>query len=125
MSLYSPFPPENLKVFIADYAKTTYKERKTSAAQIAKSLALSILLKGGQQFVYFPSFAYINLVVPLLKKILNGRNIIWVEQERNMSQKERQKFLEKFAAPDPDKIVVGIVVLGGILVKVLTLLVIH
>ena len=31
-----------------------------------------------------------------------------------MSQKERQKFLEKFAAPDPDKIVVGIVVLGGI-----------
>ncbi len=114
LSLYSPFPPENLEVFIADYAKTTYKERKTSAAQIAKSLALSILLKGGQQFVYFPSFAYIDLVVPLLKKILNGRNIIWVEQERNMSQKERQKFLEKFAAPDPDKIVVGIVVLGGI-----------
>lgn len=114
LSLYSPFPPENLEVFIADYAKTRYRERKASAAQIAKTLALAILLKGGQQFVYFPSFAYVDLVVPLLKKILNGRNIVWVEQERNMSQSERQSFLKKFAAPDPDKIVVGIVVLGGI-----------
>lgn len=114
LSLYSPFPPENLEVFIADYVKTTYKDRKTSAAQVAKTLALSILLKGGQQFVYFPSFAYIDLVVPLLKKILKGRNILWVEQERNMSQSDRQKFLDKFAKPDSDKIVVGIVVLGGI-----------
>ncbi len=114
LELYSPFPPENLEVYTAKHIQTTYKMRNQTASELAKTLALTILLRRGQQFIYFPSFTYMKIVTPLLKKILNGQNIIWAEQKSGMSNKEREDFLKLFENPSEDKTVVGFVVLGGI-----------
>ena len=113
LSLSSPFPPENLEVYTAGYISTRYKDRKNTAAALAKTIALSILLKGGHQFIYFPSFAYMDLIMPLLKRILASRDIIWMEQKRRMNTEERADFLKEFST-NKGKTVIGLVVLGGI-----------
>ena len=114
LDLSSPFPPENLQVYVSSYVQTTYKMRQQTANALAKTLALTILLKRGQQFIYFPSFAYMDMISPMLKKILNSQDVIWLEQKRQMNTKERQDFLEAFAKPKPGKTLIGLVVLGGI-----------
>lgn len=114
LKLYSPFPAENLHVYTLPYIDTRYTQRAYSAASLAKSLALSIILKGGQQFIYFSSFAYMQKISPLLRKILKGQDIEIIEQKRSMSEEARRAFLEKFNHPKPGKTLIALVVLGGI-----------
>lgn len=112
--LPSPFPPENLEVYISNFIKTTYRERNASANALAKALALAILLRKGQQMLFFPSFAYMDLILPLLNRMLSGQDIQFVTQSRLMSNLAREKFLSAFENPKAGKTVVGVAVLGGI-----------
>lgn len=112
--LPSPFPAENLDVFLATFIPTVYNKRKDSAAALAKALALTILIKKGQQFIFFPSFAYMDLILPYLKKILTNQNIVWLEQKRRMSNQAREAYLEAFSSPEENKTLVAVAVLGGI-----------
>ncbi len=112
--LPSPFPPENLQVLVANFLNTTYKRREESKAALAKAIALAILLKKGQQLVFFPSFAYMDLILPLLRKMLAGQEITWQIQERQMNLRARQKFLDAFSHPETGETVIGVAVLGGI-----------
>ncbi len=114
LELPSPFPPENLRVFTADFIQTTYAQRQRSAEDLAKAIALTILLKRGQQFVYFPSYAYMDLIMPLLRKLLSGQEIEWQVQKRHMNLKDRRQFLEAFEHPEKGACVIGFLVLGGI-----------
>lgn len=114
LRLPSPFPPENLQVISALFIPTVYRRRQDSAADLAKALALAVLLKQGQQFIFFPSFAYMDLVLPLLKTILNGRDIEWQIQKRRMGRRERELYLKAFEHPEPGRTLVGVAVLGGI-----------
>lgn len=114
LQLPSPFPPENLQVLVASFLPTTYRKREESKAALAKAIALAILLKKGQQFVFFPSFAYLEMVMPLLQKMLAGQNIRWQVQTRSMNQKARAQFLEAFDHPERGETVIGVAVLGGI-----------
>lgn len=112
--LPSPFPPENLQVIVGDFISTIYKKRGESAADLAKAIALAILLKRGQQFVFFPSFAYLEQIMPLLEKMLSGQNIRWQIQSRHMNLLSREHFLKAFDHPDRGETVIGVAVLGGI-----------
>lgn len=114
LRLASPFPSENLEVYIADYISTTYKNRNQSITDLAKAIALVILLRREQQFIFFPSFSYLESVLPYLQKILKGQNIDWQIQKRRMTTEQRNGFLRAFESPKQDKTVVGFAVLGGI-----------
>mgnify|MGYP001413814197 CR=1 FL=1 len=114
LRLPSPFPRENLQVIAADFISTLYRNREATAASLAKALALAVLLKKGQQLIYFPSFAYMELIMPLLQKILSGRNIHWQIQSRRMNLQAREQFLKAFDRPEEGKTLIGVAVLGGI-----------
>ncbi len=114
LSLPSPFPPENLEVYICPFIETTYRERRRTSPDLAKALALAILLKKGQQLIFFPSFAYMNQVLPLLQKMLSGQNIEWQIQKSAMTSYERKAFLEAFDKPSEGKTLIGLAVLGGV-----------
>lgn len=114
LKLPSPFPPENLQVIICDFISTLYRSRQGSAPLLAKALALAILLKKGQQFIFFPSFAYMEMVLPLMQKMLSEQPISWVIQTRSMSREAREGFLASFDHPEKGRTVIGAAVLGGI-----------
>lgn len=110
--LPSPFPKENLEIYIADNVSTFYKNRENTKNKIAKILILFVKQKIGNYLLFFPSYAYMSMIFESIDKDSNG-DIQFLIQTPEMSEKERDAFLEKFVQ-EPKKTHVGFVVMGGI-----------
>jgi DNA excision repair protein ERCC-2 len=110
--LPSPFPKENLEVYISDNISTFYKNRDNTKGKIAELLISFIKQKQGNYFFFFPSYAYMALIHEAI-----GENFIsdieFFVQTPEMTEEERDLFLEQFV-PDPTRTLVGFVVMGGI-----------
>lgn len=63
----SPYPPEN-RVFVADVSVSTrYQKRAAYVFDVAAKLVTLATIQPGNHLVFFPSYAYQNTVVPLIK----------------------------------------------------------
>ncbi len=114
ISLNSPFPKENLKVIVYTGTKTTYQYRDAFAEKTARALAFAATRLRGHQLFFFPSFAYMNKVLPNLKKYIPSE-IKLVTQTASMSIAEREEFISKFNdISDNNRDLIGFAVLGGI-----------
>jgi len=107
-ALPSPFPPENLKV-IRRRVSTRYDQRTDTACQIAQAIHEMAALQKGSCIVYFPSYAYLELVRAQLDESVLPP--IWV-QTREMGEKERAAFLAAFDQTHTPRL--GLCVLGGL-----------
>ena len=103
-SLPSPFPPENLRVYRCSI-NTRYTGRADSAPQIAAALRQLIAEKPGKHLIFFPSFAYLQLVQPLLPPE-------WQVQKREMTDADRLAFLAPYR--EQAEPVVSLCVMGGV-----------
>ena len=106
----SPFPHKNLCVAVADCVATTYEEREKSVKKIASYIAASVCGKVGNYMVYFPSYSYMEKVV----KVFTQRypDVPVAVQRRNMTQDQKEAFLDAFRADNPSMLI-GFCVLGG------------
>ncbi len=109
--LDSPFPPENLSVSLIDSISTKYRDRHLSYEDIADYLSVFVSQKRGNYLIYFPSFAYLNEVYQRFAE--RAADLDLFRQERFMTEPERDRFLQKYAA-DSNKSLVSFVVSGGI-----------
>ncbi|MCK5313433.1 MAG: PD-(D/E)XK nuclease family protein, partial [Desulfobacteraceae bacterium] len=66
--LPSPFPRENLEIYISDNISTYYKNRENTKIEIARLLTSFIKQKTGNYFLFFPSYAYMSLIFELLEQ---------------------------------------------------------
>ncbi|MAG13557.1 MAG: ATP-dependent helicase [Spirochaetales bacterium] len=109
LSLLSPFPPENLNVYIDASVSTKYRDRESSVGRIAEYAEL--LYGRGNYLFYFPSYVYLEMVY----QTLGRRNpaIKVLVQKPGMEDSERQGFLEKFEK-DPSEGNIAFAVLGGV-----------
>ena len=109
ISLESPFPKENLKVLVAPKISVKYKNREKSYQDVADYVKLFTSQKIGNYFVYLPSYEYLER----LKEYLSlDENINVHYQEREMSEFEKEEFLDSFKA-NPKKTNVGFAIIGG------------
>ena len=106
MRLTSPFPRENLKLLIRDNISTRYKDRENSYMDIVETIKAFVSSKGGNYFVFFPSYTYMRKIYEIME--YDGLNISM--QEDNMSEGMREEFLERF---DKEKDLLAFGVLGG------------
>ncbi|MBR1846099.1 MAG: PD-(D/E)XK nuclease family protein [Bacilli bacterium] len=106
--LSSPFPKENLDLMVAPKVSVRYKDRAASYGEVAAYLSAFVEGKMGNYFVYFPSYEYMEQILPLL----NFGEAEVLAQQRSMTPKERTDFLEQFT-PNPDHTKVGLLILGG------------
>ena len=60
-ALPSPFPPENLRVYVRSLS-TRYQHRADTAQQVARLIEEMAGSKAGNYLVFFPSYAYLRLV---------------------------------------------------------------
>ncbi len=107
-SLPSPFPPSHLAV-VRRRVSTRYLERENSAETVAASIAEAVEARPGKYIAYFPSYAYLRLVLERLDE--SALPPLWVQQ-RDMGDEDRENFLAAFEAEETPKL--GLCVLGGL-----------
>lgn len=107
--LPSPFPTENLSLTIAKDVSIRYKDREGSYSRVAEYLKSFVKMKKGNYFLYFPSYEYLEKIRPLL--IFEDAEVF--VQHRDMDEKSKERFLEKFLVGENEKSLVALLVIGG------------
>lgn len=108
MILQSPFPRENLQVLIASNISTKYRHRQYSYLKIVEYIEAFVGARKGNYLIFFPSYNYMERVYDIFLE--RNRDIDSILQERNMTELEREEFLNEFNG----KNIVGFAVMGGI-----------
>ncbi|MFJ4143033.1 ATP-dependent DNA helicase [Pseudomonas sp. NPDC089734] len=104
----SPFHPEQLDVRIVSRISTRFAHRQASLAPIVALMGEQFLARPGNYLAFFSSFDYLQHVVGLMRQ--RWPQIELWQQERGMSESERQAFLERFTLTGKG---IGFAVLGG------------
>lgn len=113
LTLPSPFPPENLQVIVIKDIKTTYQERHFTADKIANTILRMIDGHHENFMVFFPSFAYMEMVYQKVSKAVSGRmDIELMLQNAGMNAEQKKQYLERFEKHG-DMTLLGFAVLGG------------
>lgn len=107
ITLKSSFDDDNLNLIINDKISTLYKSRGDSIEDIIEIIDTLVTSKSGNYIIFFPSYAYMNLVV----NALGDKNYEYFVQKSNMNDIERDVYLKRFEGKDP---IVGFFVLGGV-----------
>ncbi len=111
LDLLSPFPRRNLCVFEASNISTFYQQRQATASRVTEVIADMVLQRTGNYLLFFPSYAYMTMIY----ERFNGSwpSIRTIVQAPNMTESEREQFLDHFSA-DARQTLVGFAVMGGI-----------
>ena len=110
-SLPSPFPPENLALLVHHGVATNYKQRAESYDEVAHIIREAAEARVGNILIYFPSYLYMEEIHSRFTELVpEVRTLL---QSRDMSEPEREAFLENFVAPDKQSMV-AFAVMGGI-----------
>ena len=111
LNLPSPFPPENFRVFIADRVSTLYRQREKTKGDVVEFLSEFVRRVDGNYLLYFPSYVYMQMIYDLFTE--RNADIDTIQQAPDMSEEEREIFLERFD-PGNRETLVGFAVMGGI-----------
>lgn len=132
----SPFIEENALRLVVTDVSTRYRHREASYTKICKAICQLVEQKIGHYMVFFPSYKYMSEVFEHLRVMTSSereeQEEIRVEescfqvydelgqpqyevykQTSEMSEEERESFLERFI-PNPESSTVNFCVLGGI-----------
>lgn len=109
--LPSPFPPENRCILIHQAISTRYRHRKASREEVGRLIIESCRKKTGNYLIFFPSYAYLDMVRPFLES-WRPEGVILVQQPE-MTERQREVFVNAFS-PDHTRPVMGLAVMGGV-----------
>ncbi|NLC56569.1 MAG: hypothetical protein GX774_07015 [Armatimonadetes bacterium] len=113
LRLPSPFPPENRLYLHVPGIDTRYRAREKSAHAVARCAEALVAAHPGNYILFFPSYAYLNAVRPLVKDLLAGRASVYTQRPA-MTEAEKRDFLRKVTATGTGRSRVGLAVLGGL-----------
>ncbi len=108
IQIVSPFKQDNLGIFVEDSTSTRYRDRDRSVDAIIDSLYAMLESKLGNFIVFFPSYAYLNMVL----EHFESEDYQVLVQKRNMTTKTRKAVLDEFDTVGTVS-KVGFFVLGG------------
>jgi len=111
LALPSPFPAENLAVFVADRLSTYYRHRERTKPEIARILSSLVRPHRGNYLLFFPSYQYMRMVLEMFRSASPDIDVI--VQEPGMGERQREEFLARFET-DNARTLVGFAVMGGI-----------
>jgi DNA excision repair protein ERCC-2 len=112
VQLTSPFPQETRLYLHQAGIDTRYRARNQTAAELAKCILKMVTAHKGNYLVFFPSYSYLQTVLPLVKVLLMGKANLFV-QIPAMNESQRREFLRKITDTGAENSNVGLAVLGG------------
>jgi Rad3-related DNA helicase len=111
-AVYAPssFLPENRIIMIGNDVSTKYTRRnETEYLRILHYIREFTGARTGNYMVFFPSYQMLQTIAELAGDEIEGLAV----QSNNMSEEEKEQFLEEFI-DDPEQSRVGFCVMGGI-----------
>ena len=112
LKLPSPFPKENLDVYVDFDIKTNYRMRDSSYNKIAEDLKAMLDHRKGNYIAFFPSYKYLESVYNVFIETYENDYIIR-KQEQGQSEDKRAEVIKTFDE-DHDKSMIYFMVLGGV-----------
>jgi len=109
--LNSPFPPENLGLYVSSRFSTLYRQRQGTKHLVSRTICTFVSQKKGNYLIFFPSYEYMQMVLDAFKSDCPDSEII--VQTPAMSEPEREEFLQRFSRDNPGSLF-GFAVMGGI-----------
>ena len=91
LQLPSPFDPEQLSVRVAPI-DVRYAAREATAGQVASEVVNHLLEGRENAMAFFPSYAYLQRVAPLIEDGLAGRMAV-LQERRGMTEAEKKSML--------------------------------
>ncbi|MCP4689418.1 MAG: ATP-dependent DNA helicase, partial [Desulfobacterales bacterium] len=113
LNLPSPFPAENLSLYIADRISTLFRHRDRTRDQVARAILHLVRQKRGNYLLFFPSYKYMEMVNESFSLENPDEEIETLVQTPGMTEPERDAFLKRFTDENKGTLV-GFVVMGGI-----------
>ena len=115
----SPFQSENRLILVGRDVSTRYTRRnQREYEKIAEYIVTMMLAREGNYMAFFPSYQYMQAVVPLIEEAVsmlgveeNSYEIMM--QKSSMEEQEKEEFLANFAAERKGTLL-GCCVMGGI-----------
>ncbi|WP_270182236.1 ATP-dependent DNA helicase [Alkalihalobacillus sp. CinArs1] len=110
VTIPSPFPEENMSVYIAPLS-TKYREREETLEPLIDLLENVVTKRKGNYLFFFSSYGYMERVYEAYTdREIDTDTIL---QHQNMTEEEREQYLETFTS-GRSKSLAGFAVLGGI-----------
>lgn len=112
----SCFPPENQLVFVGGDVTSRYTRRGPGEYErISGYIEETVSNKTGNYLVFFPSYEMMESVYDRFAATEVGQNCACKLQSANMTEEEREEFLEAFEpGEEKEKSLLGFCVMGGI-----------
>lgn len=110
LEVLSPFAPEALSVSIMDKISTRYSERERTLPAVSRAIAAALSPRKGNYMVFAPSFEYLEQIARSFRETYP--KIAVLEQRRDMTAAEKERFLDAFREKN-DNYLVGFCVMGG------------
>ncbi len=107
----SPFPAENLNLFISDRVSTYYRDRTDTRHDVSQAIFTLVNQKKGNYLAFFPSYEYMQIVAESFGPLASAMELML--QTPNMSESERSAFLDRYKQVNQNTLV-GFAVMGGI-----------
>lgn len=108
LTVKSPFPQENLGLYMMDGISTKYADREHTAERLCEIINTVTERQKGNYIVYFPSYSYMNMIKQKYTEIYQKELVI---QNPYMNEKERKEFLTEFENKSD---ILAFCVMGGI-----------
>lgn len=109
--LPSPFPRENLYLYVDNTLSTRYRHRESALPRLIECIHKCVSVKTGNYMVFFPSFAYMEKAAREYQKQFPGQTLLI--QQLNMNEKERKEYLARFSEYGENTLI-AFAVMGGI-----------
>jgi DNA excision repair protein ERCC-2 len=111
LRLASPFPRENLGLYVLGGISTLYRHRGATGRRLARALSTLVIEKTGNYLFFFPSYAYLCMIRDAFGAACPDVDML--TQRPAMPESDRERFLSRFSV-DNTKTLVGFAVLGGV-----------
>ena len=107
----SPFPAENLCLILYSGVSTLFRHRESTKDSAAGLINPVITSKKGNYLLFFPSYAYMRMIIALFDPEKN--NVEMITQSQRMTNEDRDNFLSRFSTGNENTLV-GFAVMGGV-----------
>ena len=111
VTLPSPFPPENLGVFVYTGVSTLYRNRERSKEGVHDIIYAAVSQRQGNYLAFFPSYRYLQMVHALFQE--RSPLLDTAVQHPEMTEPERAAFVERFSR-ETARTLLGFAVMGGV-----------
>jgi DNA excision repair protein ERCC-2 len=90
LALPSPFPPQNLALFVSDRVSTLFRHRQQTCRLVREAICTLVRQKKGNYLIFFPSYEYLQMVAASFETDCPGNEVMVQTPHMGEAQRVRE-----------------------------------